>query len=84
MAFKINLLRAATLPVRLCTSLVLLEDHMSNRAFIFSGLAYMPRWLTMNPKNFPEATPKVHLRGVEFHVVRSKDFEHIGQVGDVV
>jgi hypothetical protein len=40
---------------------------MSVMAVIFTGLASMPRLLTMNPSNFPEGTPKTHLVGLSFH-----------------
>jgi hypothetical protein len=36
-------------------------------AVIFSGLASMPRLLTMNPSNLPDGTPKTHLFGLSFH-----------------
>ena len=38
-----NLFRAVTLSVRLCTSFVLLGDYISISAYIFFGLDYMPR-----------------------------------------
>ena len=61
-----NLLRAATLLVRLYTFLVLLKYRMSINACIFSGLAFILGWLTINPRNFPETTPNAHLRGFNF------------------
>lgn len=69
-ARDINLLRDATRPIKLCTSLCLQGEGMSTRALILAGLASMPRALTMNPKNFPDATPKVHLRGFNFMLYR--------------
>ena len=39
---------------------------MSNTAFILSGFAYIPRLLTIKPKNFPVETPKAHLAGFNF------------------
>jgi hypothetical protein len=36
-------------------------------AEIFTGLASMPRLLTMNLSNFPEGTPKMHLVGLSLH-----------------
>ena len=36
---------------------------MSSMAFILSGFAFVPRLLTMKPKNFPTETPKAHLVG---------------------
>ena len=64
MALEMNLLRVATHLVRLYTSLVLLRDRVSIRACIFSGLASMPHWLTINPRNFQEAMLTAHLRGL--------------------
>ena len=61
-----NLIRAATFPVSFCTSLGLRDGSMSRMAWIFRGFALMPLWLTMNPRNFPEATPKAHLFGLSF------------------
>ena len=42
-ALEMNLLRAATLPVKLYTSFVLLRNRILIHACIFSGLASMPR-----------------------------------------
>ena len=39
---------------------------MSSTTFILSGFAYIPRLLTMKPKNFPAETPKAHLVGFSF------------------
>ena len=36
-------------------------------AAILSGLASMPRRLTMLPSNIPDGTPKIHLVGFSFH-----------------
>jgi hypothetical protein len=36
-------------------------------AVIFTGLASIPRLLTMNPSNFPDGSPKTHLVGLSFH-----------------
>ena len=41
-------------------------DGMSSTAFILSGFASIPRWLTMKPRNFPADTPKAHLTGFNF------------------
>ena len=65
-ALEMSLLRAATLLVRLCTSLVLPKDCISIKAYIFPKLASMPRCLTINPRNFPKAMPNAHLRGFSF------------------
>ena len=39
---------------------------MSSTAFILSGFAYIPRLLTVKPKNFPAKSPKTHLVGFNF------------------
>ena len=39
-------------------------------ASILSGLASIPRWLTINPSNFPAGTPKTHFSGLSFHLYR--------------
>ena len=39
---------------------------MSSTAFILSGFASIPRWLTMKPRNFSADTPKAHLAGFSF------------------
>jgi hypothetical protein len=62
-----NLFRAAIQPVNFCTSLIVAGASISVMAVIFTGLASMPRSLTMNPSNFPEGTPKTHLVGLSFH-----------------
>jgi hypothetical protein len=46
-------------------SLIAVGASMAMMALIFSGLASIPRWLTMNPSSFPEGTPKT-LGWVEF------------------
>jgi hypothetical protein len=40
---------------------------MSVMAMIFTGLASIPRLLTMNPSNFPDGTPNTHFVGLSFH-----------------
>jgi hypothetical protein len=40
---------------------------MSVMAVIFTGLASIPQLLMMNPSNFPDGTPKMHLVGLSFH-----------------
>jgi hypothetical protein len=62
-----NLFRAAIQPVSFCTSLIVAGAPISVMAAIFTGLASMPRLLTMNPSNFPEGTPKTHLVGLSFY-----------------
>ena len=39
---------------------------MAMMALIFSGLASIPRLLTVNLSSFPEGTPKTHLVGLSF------------------
>ncbi|KAM2681637.1 hypothetical protein EV2_013277 [Malus domestica] len=63
-----NLVKAATLPVRLWMSFEVTGSFMSMIALIFSRLASMPRWLIMQPKNLPEFTPKAHL--LRFNLIR--------------
>ena len=65
-ALETNLLRAATLPVRDYTSLVVLGEHISRMALTFLGFASIPFCETINPRNFPEETPKAHLDGFNF------------------
>ena len=61
-----NLLRAATLPVRDYTSLIVFEEDISRMAFTFSGFASIPLRDTMKLRNFPEETLKAHLAGFSF------------------
>jgi hypothetical protein len=39
-------------------------------ASIFSGLASIPWWLTMNPSNFLAGTAKTHFSRLSFHRYR--------------
>ena len=55
-----NQLRAAKLPVIICTPLTLRIGPMLEMAMIFSGMASMPRSDTMYPSSFPFGTPKTH------------------------
>jgi hypothetical protein len=64
---EMNLFRAAIHPVSFCTSLIVAGASMSVMAVIFIGLASVPRLLMMNPSNFPDCTPKMHLVGLSFH-----------------
>ncbi|WZZ61287.1 hypothetical protein YC2023_061394 [Brassica napus] len=61
-----NLLKAAILPVNFCTSFTFIGEGMEWIALIWSGLASMPRWVTIYPRNFPELTPNEHLAGLSF------------------
>jgi hypothetical protein len=62
-----NLFRAAIHPVSFCTSLIMAGASISVMAMIFTGLASIPRLLTINPSNFLDGTPKTHLVGLSFH-----------------
>ena len=66
LALDMNRLRAAILPVRRCTSFIPDGDGMSSTAFILSGFASIPQWLTIKPRNFSADTPKAHLTGFSF------------------
>ena len=39
---------------------------MSSTTFILAGFAYIPRLLTIKPKNFPVETSKAHWAGFNF------------------
>ena len=69
-ALETNLLRVATHPIRDWTSLILCGGFISRIALIFFGFASIPLCETMNPRNFPDATPKVHLLGFNFILYR--------------
>ena len=56
-----NLFRAATRPVRDWTSLTFLGHSMFSIAWILSGFASIPLCKTINPRKFPNETPKAHL-----------------------
>jgi hypothetical protein len=62
-----NLFRAVIHPVSFCTSLIVAGAPRAVMAEIFKGLASIPRLLTMNPSNFPDGTPKMHLVGLSFY-----------------
>ena len=59
-----KLLNVATLPVRLMTSLGFLGELISKSTLIFSGLASIPCWFTIKPRNLPNPTTKVHFKGL--------------------
>src|SRR6187399_2141957 len=61
--FEMNLLRAATQPASLLTSLTRFGASICSMALILSGLASIPLWDTKNPRSLPEGTPKTHSRG---------------------
>ncbi|GMH24043.1 hypothetical protein Nepgr_025886 [Nepenthes gracilis] len=54
---------------------------MSARALIFSGFASIPRWKMMKPRNFPEATPKMHSAGFS---LLTKHPKRLWQIADMV
>jgi len=55
---------AVNLPTRRCTSLTFVGLLMLIIAWHFSGLASIPRCVSMNPRNLPPSTPKVHFSGL--------------------
>jgi hypothetical protein len=59
-------------PVSLCTFFYDRGASILMMASIFYGLASIPRWLTMNPSNFPAGTPKTRFSGLSFHRYRLK------------
>ena len=65
-ALETNLFWAATFPIKLYISFIVFGDLTSIIAFTLSGFASIPRWDTMNPKNFPEVTKKTHFLGFNF------------------
>jgi len=54
---------AVSLPTNLCISLMLAGLLMLTTAWHLSGLASIPLWVNMKPRNFPPATPKTHFSG---------------------
>ena len=64
--FEMNLFRAAILPFKLCTSLIVLGGSNFIMARIFFALTSIPLWDTMEPKNFPAVIPNAHLLGFSF------------------
>jgi hypothetical protein len=59
-------LSAAILLVSPCVSLIFLGGCISKMALILSGLALIPLYETIKPRNLPEETPKAHLLGFSF------------------
>jgi hypothetical protein len=57
-------------PVSLCTFFYDRGASILMMASIFSGLASIPWWLTMNPSNFSAGTPKTHFSRLSFHRYR--------------
>jgi hypothetical protein len=71
-SLDMNLLRAAIHPVSLCTFFCDRAASILMIASIFSRLASIPRWLTINPSNFSAGTPKTHFSGLSFHRYRRR------------
>ena len=65
-AFETNRLRATTFPVRDCTSFTAFGEDILRIALTLSGFASISLCDTMNPRNFPEETPKAHFDGFSF------------------
>jgi hypothetical protein len=61
---EMNLFKAANLPVNRWTSLADYEGVMLMIAWIFVGLASIPRCNTRYPSIFPWRTPKAHFSGL--------------------
>jgi len=51
-------------PIRRWTSLIVVGLRISMIAMHFSGLASMPRWVNIKPRNLPRSTPNTHLFGL--------------------
>ena len=51
-------------PMRRCTFLTLVGLRISMIALHFSGLASIPLWVSMNPRNLPRSTSNMHLSGL--------------------
>ena len=51
-------------PMRRWTSLMVVGLRISIMALHFSGLASMPRWVNINPRNLPRSTPNTYLSGL--------------------
>lgn len=65
-AHDMNRLRVANFPVRLYMSLSVRGDFILMTAQIFLGLALIPLWLIIKPKNFPKDTSNTHFSGFSF------------------
>jgi len=57
-------------PMRRWTSLTVVGLRISMIALHFSGLASMPRWVNMKPRNLPQSTPNTHLSGFRRRLYR--------------
>jgi len=63
-----NLLRAANLPVRHCTSFTVHKGVIFSMASIVSGFSLTPLKLTKKPKNFSPFNDKNTFGRVKFHL----------------
>jgi len=61
-----KLFRAVRHPFSICTSLTHISNFMFRVVDIWLGLAFIPHWVTIYPKNFPKDTLKVHFSGFSF------------------
>jgi hypothetical protein len=64
--FDKNLLKAASFPLRLCTSFNVFGDCRSVIAFTFEGFALIPCFVIKCPRNYPSSTPNEHFFGLSF------------------
>jgi len=67
-SFGRNLDIAIRWPIKHWTSLTLVGLHISMIAFHFSGLALMPRCVSMKPRNLPLLTLKMHFSGLRLRL----------------
>ena len=58
--------RVANWPVSCCTHFLELGAGDSRIALSWGGLASMPLWVTMKPRNRPALTLKAHFEGLSF------------------
>ena len=65
---EMNLPSAAMQPVSFCTCFWEVSGCMLVMAVIFSGLASMPRLLTMKPSSLPDGTLNMHFSWLSFHL----------------
>jgi len=54
--------------MRRFTSLTLVGLRISMITLHFSGLASMPRWVSMNSRNLSRSTSKTHLSGLRWRL----------------
>jgi hypothetical protein len=63
---EINQFRAAICSICCCNCLIVLGGYISKIAFTFYGLASIPLYDTMNPKNLLDETLKANLAEFNF------------------